>query len=150
MQEAGMEMEPQSSPPAPSRRVRMLFWLILGALSTFFAEVVCGSAPFALVDGGGLLLVLPLYGLHTLVLGTLVLGRPGRVSFGALFLAGVLFGLYEGYITKVLWNPPWDAEAFRLGGVAVLSTLMLALFWHPFMAFIVPLFAGECLLTGSS
>lgn len=136
--------------PAPSTRARVLFCVLLGAFSTLCAEVTIGASPFVFFDVWGLAVVLPLYTLHILVLAPLVLRQPGGASFPALYLAGVLFGLYEAYITKVLWNPPWDIAAFRIGDVAVITTLMIACFWHPFMAFITPLFLAERLLTGST
>ena len=135
---------------APPRRVRWLFWAILGAFSVFFAEVTIGSMMFPFVDPFGLLVTCPLYGLHILVLSTLVLKR-GRASFASLFFAGNLFGLYEAYITKALWNPPWHtALGGRVGGVGVLEAMILVLFWHAIMSFLVPLVAAERFLTSST
>lgn len=132
--------------PIPKRQ-RYLFWLLLAALSTFFAEAVSGSNLFPFLDPLGLLIVVPLYGLHTLVLITYIF-RRGRPSLGALFFAGAIFGLYEAYLTKVLWDPPWGA-LWSVGDVAVVEVGVLALWWHPFMAFIVPLLVGETLFTSS-
>ena len=136
-------MTVDSAHPAPSPRARLVFCLLLGALSTLCAEVTIGASPLVFFDAWGLAVVFPLYTLHILVLAPLVLRRPGGTSFPALYLAGVLFGLYEAYITKVLWNPPWDMAALRIGDVAVTTTLMIACFWHPFMAFITPLLLAE-------
>jgi len=127
---------------------------MLSAFSVFFAEVVSGSYPMAFfnpfnpADIWGWIALMPLYGLHTLVLASVVFSG-GRPKFYALFLAGAIFGLYEAYITKVLWNPGWGAVWF-LGGVAVVELLVIALFWHPFMSFIIPLAAGEATLTDST
>jgi len=60
MQEQGI------STGAASRRRKWFFWIILGALSTFFAEVTAGSTPLPFFSPAGLLLVFPLYFLHTL------------------------------------------------------------------------------------
>ncbi|MGA2821829.1 MAG: hypothetical protein ABSF61_14420 [Anaerolineales bacterium] len=49
-------------------RVNLLFWLILSALSVLFAEVTSFSSRFGFFTPWGLLVVLPLYGLHVLVL----------------------------------------------------------------------------------
>ena len=73
---------------------RLLFWAILGGLSVFFAEVSVGSYPFPFTDPWGLLVVCPLYLLHLLVLGYVVLARR-RPRLSALFFAGALVGLYE-------------------------------------------------------
>jgi hypothetical protein len=138
----------------PSMRTKLFFWFILSALSVFFAEVVSGSYPMAFfnpfnpADIWGWIALMPLYGLHTLVLAGAVFAR-GRPKFHALFLAGAIFGLYEAYITKVLWHPGWGA-VWYIGGVAVVELFVIALFWHPFMSFIIPLTAGETTLTSSS
>jgi hypothetical protein len=132
----------------PSTRTRAFFWVILGSFSVYFAEVVSGSDIFPFFKPLSWVLVFPLYALHTLVLWTAVF-RNGRGWLYALFPAGALFGLYEAYITKVIWSPTWNAAPYRLGGVAVVETLLLVLFWHAFMAFIVPLFLAETALTSS-
>jgi len=138
----------------PSLKTKLFFWFILSALSVFFAEVVSGSSPMAFFDPfnpsyiWGWLVLMPLYGLHTLVLSSVVFSG-GRPKFYALFLAGAIFGLYEAYITKVLWHPGWGA-VWIVGGVAVVEVFVIALFWHPFLSFIIPLAAGEATLTGST
>jgi hypothetical protein len=135
-------------PQAPSRKLRWFFWLILGAFSVFFAEVTVGSSMFPFFDPFSILVTCPLYALHILVLGAIVLRHP-RPLFASLFFAGAVFGLYEAYITKVLWSPPWSENPIRIGGVAVIETMLLVLFYHALMAFIVPLVVAERLLTSS-
>ena len=142
LHEAGTEQ------PEPSRKIRWFFWLILGSLSVFFAEVTVGSDMFPFFEPFAILVTWPLYALHILVLGSIVLRQP-QPRFASLYFAGCIFGLYEAYITKVLWSPPWNAEALRIGGVAVIETMLLVLYYHAVMAFIVPLAAAERLLTGS-
>jgi hypothetical protein len=122
---------------------RFFFWFLLTVLSTFFAEVTVGSAPMVFFKPDGWLLTVPVYGLHILVLTPLVI-RPGRVPlWQSLYLAGTIVGLYEAYMTKILWSPTWNPASFKLAGVAVTETLMLVFFWHPVMAFIVPLIFSE-------
>lgn len=132
----------------PSRKTKLLFWLILGSLSVFFAEVVSGSDMFPYFTLWGWIAEIPLYTLHILVLSSIVFSR-GKPGFYTLFIAGAIFGMYEAYITKVLWNPPWGPPFISLGGIAVVEVLVLVLWWHPFMAFIVPLFVAENILTNS-
>ena len=138
----------------PSLRTKLFFWFILSALSVFFAEVVSGSYPQAFfnpfnpADIWGWAALMPLYGLHTILLAAAVFGG-GKPKFYALFLAGVIFGLYEAYITKVLWNPGWGA-VWTVGGVAVVELVVISFFWHPFMSFIIPLSAGELVFTRST
>lgn len=129
---------------------KLLFWLNLGVISTFFAEVISGSDMFPYFHLWGIVTVVPLYALHSLTLVTLVF-RFGRPTLPALYFAGTLFGLYEAYITKVLWNPPWNGtEAFKLADVAVFEVLVLVFFWHVWMSFILPLLAAETWLTNSN
>ena len=129
-------------------RVKIFFWSILGVFSVFFAEVVSGSDMYPFFNIVSYILVIPLYSLHTLFLWY-VLYHFGRGKLYVLFPAGALFGLYEAYITKVLWNPTWGDAIFKVGGVAVIETMVLVLFWHAFMSFILPLFLAETYLTSS-
>ncbi len=131
-------------------RTKLFAWLILGTLSVFFAEIASGSSAFAFFDAWGLFVVLPLYTLHILFLAFAAV-RPGRrVRLTVLFCAGAVFGLYEAYITKVIWDPTWGDRGLAVGGVFLSQTAMLVLYWHPFMAFLVPLLAGELLLASST
>ncbi len=75
--------------------------------------------------------------------------RFSKPRLYTLFLAGIVFGLYEAYITKVLWVGWGPDTTWFLGGIAVVETTTLLLFWHPFMAFIIPLFVSESILTRS-
>jgi hypothetical protein len=133
----------------PSKKLKFFFWIILGAFSVFFAEVVSGSDMFPFFNMWGLLIIFPLYTLHILVFSHIIFNY-GKPRLYTLFIAGAIFGMYEAYITKVLWNPPWGDPLFSLAGIAVMEVIVLVLFWHPFMAFIIPLFVGESILTNSS
>jgi hypothetical protein len=132
----------------PPLWLKILFWVILGAFSTYFAEVLSGSDPFPFFHPWGILAVCPLYALHALLLTTIVF-RFGRPMLLTLFAAGTLFGMYEAYMTKALWDPSWGDAWLSLGGIAVSELLVLVLFWHPFLSFIVPLFVCETMLTSS-
>ncbi len=136
----------QETHPIPWKH-KALFWLILAAFSTFFAEVFSGADMFPFFHAWGLLVVVPLYGLHILVLAHLVYRTP-RPRFPSLIFAGMLFGLYEAYLTKILWAPTWE-EALLIGGVAPIETLVLVLWWHAWFSFIIPLLIAEKLLTRS-
>jgi hypothetical protein len=124
----------------PPFKILLLFWFILGIVSTSFAEVLAGSMPFPLFNPTGWLITIPLYTLHILVLGTIAIKH--KPSFYRLYLFGILFGLYEAYITKVLWDPPWDPIVI-LNGVAIIETAVLILFWHPIISFIIPLVLAD-------
>ncbi len=132
----------------PTRKQKLFFWLILAVFSVWFAEVVAGSDMFPYFHFWGLFVTMPLYGLHTLFFAYLIF-RHGRPNLYTLFLAGALFGLYEAYITKVLWQPTWGDSMLSIAGVALPELIVLALFWHVWLAFIIPLTAVETLLIRS-
>jgi len=131
-----------------SKKHQWLFWIILAALSTFFAEVFSGSDMFPFFHPWGLLVVVPLYGLHIILLASLVYWAE-KPRFASLVFAGMLFGLYEAYLTKVLWAPPWGAPVI-IAGFAPIETLVLVFWWHAWFSFIIPLLVAEKLLTGST
>lgn len=128
------------------RAHRWLFWLLLAVYSTFFAEVFAGSDMFPFFSVWGVLVVVPLYGLHTLILLTIIY-RYGRPTLSTLVFAGGLFGLYEAYITKMLWRPTWEAWV-TVADVAVVEVVVL-LWWHTWLSFITPLALAEGLGTRS-
>ena len=94
---------------------------------------------------GSVCRITSLYALHLLTLAYIVFNF-GKPLFPSLYLAGAIFGMYEAYLTKVLWNPPWGDALITTGGVGIIETVVLVLFWHPFLAFIVPLIACSYLL----
>lgn len=130
--------------PVPIK-IKFLFWSILGAFSIFFAELFSGSDMFPFLHFWGLFVELPLYTLHLLILAYVVFNF-GKPLFPSLYLAGTIFGMYEAYLTKVLWNPPWGDALITIGGVGIIETIVLVIFWHPFLAFIIPLIACSYLL----
>lgn len=134
---------------APSTRRKLAFWLIAGMLSVVCVEVPAGSTMFPFFTIWGLLVVWPLYLLHSIFLAGVVF-RFGRPRFWLLYSAGMLYGMYEAYITKVVWTS-FRAEGpfFRAGGIALFETIICALFLHPLLAFVVPLYLTEVFLTRS-
>ena len=130
------------------KKHQWLFWIILAAFSTFFAEVFSGSDMFPFFNAWGILVVVPLYGLHIILLASLVY-RADKPRFSSLLYAGMLFGLYEAYLTKVLWAPPWG-DPVIIAGFAPVETIVLVFWWHAWFSFIIPLLVTEKLLTGST
>ena len=140
----------QSLMNPPSNGRRFAFWILIGVLSVVFVEVPAGSTMFPFWTAWGLLVVLPLYLLHSVFLAGLVF-RFGRPGFWPLFAAGMLYGMYEGYITKVLWTSFRPEGPFlTVTGVAFFETILLVFFLHPLLAFVVPLLFTELLCTRSS
>lgn len=130
------------------RKTRYFFWLVLGVLSTVVPEVIAGSDIYPFFKITDYLLVIPLYTLHCLVLWY-VIWSNGKPRLYNLFPAGAIFGLYEAYLTKVIWDPTWAAVPLKVAGIALTETLILVLFWHSFLAFIVPLLVAESLTTSN-
>lgn len=120
---------------------------MLGLTSTAFAEVLFPTTAFDLTTMA--LFAVPIYLLYSVVLAGVVY-RAGRVSYPTLYLAGVLLGLYESYVTKVVWAPLGDRPVVVVGGVHVLETVGLVLFWHPVVAFLLPVTVVEAVATSSS
>lgn len=119
--------------------------LLIGCLSMFFAEVVAGSSLIWIIDPWSLIVTFPLYLAHLLFFLNLAM-RTKRTSIPHLYLWGVLFGLYEAWVTKVLWwgYPGSDGPILGLvGGIAILEFLVLVFFWHPLQAFVFPILIYE-------
>ncbi|MCO6041394.1 hypothetical protein [Thermococcus alcaliphilus] len=127
---------------------KYLFWLILGALSTYFAEVVTASTPFPFFTLPGLLVTYPFYTLNMLVFAYVAFQKR-KVDLYTLFLAGQVFGLFEAYGTKMLWSPGWGAEPKFLG-ISVIPFLLLIFLWHPLMSFALPILIAESYLISSN
>ncbi len=112
-----------------------------------FAEVFSGSSQAWFADGWGLLLTFPLYLSHVLFFLWLAF-KLKRTSLSQLYLFGALFGLYEAWITKVLWAGYMGQAGFMAGsvaGIGISEFPVLVFFWHPIMSFIVPVLAFEAL-----
>jgi hypothetical protein len=133
-----------------TRADRLGFWIVLTAISGLLIENGTSSSPWLFFNPFGLLYVLPLYGLHVVLLARAVLATP-RPSLPMLYVAGALLGLYEAYVTKVLWSPTWGpTDGAVVGGLHVFQTAVLVLFAHPVLAFIAPLVIAEAHLVGRS
>ena len=142
--------QPQEPVKQPSRGRKLAFWILVGMISVVFVEVPAGSTMFPFWTVWGVLVVLPLYLLHSVFLAALVF-RFGRPGFWPLFAAGMLYGMYEAYITKVLWTSFRPEGPFlTVTGVAFFETILLVFFLHPLLAFVVPLFFTELLCTSST
>jgi len=118
-------------------------------ISVMFVEVPAGSTMFPFFTIWGMFVVLPLYLLHSVFFAAVVF-RFGRPNFWTLYAAGTLYGMYEAYITKVLWISFRPEGPFvTLGGIAIFETILLVLFLHPLLAFVLPMLFTEILCTNS-
>jgi len=121
--------------------------LLLGVLSMFFAEVFSGASTLWFLNPWSLLVTMPLYLGHATFLFNIAV-RWRRTSLRHLYFLGMIFGLYEALITKVLWHGYPDSTGPMLGtllGVAWGEFITLVLLWHPVMSFILPVLAYEAL-----
>ena len=122
--------------------LRLVFLIWLAILAFGLPEVFAGTGRLWLIRPDVYVLPLPLYILHFLLLAHIAV-RTRRTSWSALYLFGILFGLYETWITKVVWNGYPGDDGFAMGGFGqwfgVHETLGLVLFYHPVTAFLLPL-----------
>jgi len=128
------------SEEGPKNRTSIMAVILFGFLSMIFAEVFSGASPLWFLTSWGWFVTLPLYWAHALLLINLAL-RYERISLTQLYLWGILFGLYEGWITKVIWaGYMGDVPAFgTFLGFAVGEFFIIALFWHAVFSFIIPI-----------
>jgi hypothetical protein len=134
--------------PSGASRSRVLFArLLIGIIVLIFAEVFSGSSlrP-GLWNPWTIAVTYWLYFAHFFFFTTLAV-RTGRTSLSALYLWGVLFGLYESWITKVIWNGYGGDGTFVMGHIGPygFSEISMVFFYHPLVSFILPL-AVACLL----
>jgi len=131
---------------------RIIPILLIGCLSMLFAEVFAGASQIWILDFWSLLVTFPLYLTHLLLLLNLAM-RTRRASIPQLYLWGAIFALYEAWITKVLWTGYPGSEGPILGfivGIAAVEFIVLVFFWHPIMAFILPILIFERLSISKS
>ncbi len=130
------------------KSLKYLLLLLLSLTSVFFAEVIAGSYKYPLYEIWGIFVVIPLYGLHTIVLLYVIKKTLGnrKVMFASLYFAGTIFGLYEAYLTKVLWVG-LSPDSLIVFHIAIIDFLVLVFFWHPLMSFIIPSLVFEGFMT---
>jgi hypothetical protein len=109
------------------------------------AEVFSGASVLWFLSFWGWLVTFPLYLVHLVFLFSLAV-LFHRVSLTSLYSWGVIFGLYESWITKVTHagyigtaGPGWGTFL----GFAFPEFFIIVLFWHPVMSFILPLVLFE-------
>ena len=122
------------------RRAVFLLWLTM--LTYGVPEVIAGTGAMWIITPGAYIFAAPLYILHFLVL-VQIARITRRTSWPALYLFGVLFGLYETWITKVAWAGYPDESGFAFGSFGPYfgahETVGLILFYHAVISFLLPL-----------
>lgn len=136
---------------ARALRSKVLFARVLiGLIVLICAEVFSGaSLRLGLWHPWTVLVTYWLYFAHFFFLATLAI-RTGRTSLSSLYLWGVLFGLYESWITKVIWHGYNGDGKFVMGSIGPygFSEISMVFLFHPVVSFILPL-AVTCLLCPS-
>ena len=121
--------------------------LLIGLIILICAEVFSGaSLQVGLWHPWTWLVTYWLYFAHFFFFTTLAI-RTGRTSLWALYLWGVLFGLYESWITKVIWYGYGGDGSFAIGSIGPYgySEISMVFLFHPIMSFIFPL-AVSCVI----
>jgi len=121
--------------------------LLIGLVVLICAEVFSGASIQAgLWHPWTWLVTYWLYFAHFFFFTTLAV-RTGRTSFWSLYLWGVLFGLYESWITKVIWYGYSGDGKFVMGSIGPygFSEISMVFLFHPVASFILPL-AVVCVL----
>ena len=131
----------------PSRTAVLFGRLAIGFVVLICAELFSGATlkmgfwhPWTLV------VTYWLYFAHFFLFTTLAV-RTGRTSLASLYLWGVLFGMYESWITKVIWHGYGGDGHFAMGSIGPFgfSEISMVFFFHPVISFLLPL-AVTCLL----
>ncbi|MBN2176670.1 MAG: hypothetical protein JW722_03330 [Demequinaceae bacterium] len=117
--------------------------ILITAFSIAFAEVTIANEPFGLIGPWVMPLMAIIYGGHALLLASWVYRTNRRFTMAALWSAGVIFGLYEFFLTGVLWGVGNEEALIGPGGISWWGVLVLACFWHSILAFILPLLIVE-------
>jgi hypothetical protein len=122
---------------SPTAAVR----IYAGILSFICAEALTGASLYWVINPFSYLVSFPVYLTHILFFYSLA-HHCGRRSLKDIYLFGILFALYESWITKVLWAGYPSEDGFILGpflGHGIHETIVLILYFHPVVAFIFPL-----------
>jgi len=125
--------------------------ILFSVLTMIFAEVFFGSSPLWFLGVGGWFVTLPLYGAHALLFLNLAM-RYERTSLTQLYLWGVIFGLFDGWITKVIWAG-YVGSAPQFGtflGFAIGEFILRVLFWHPLFSFTIPILVFQIIIQGTN
>ncbi|MHA1281542.1 MAG: hypothetical protein ACTSQP_03480 [Promethearchaeota archaeon] len=126
--------------------------LLIGLLSMFYAEVFSGASPLWIINPWSLIVTFWLYLAHCIFFLNLAL-RTGKTSIPQLYLWGVLFGLYESWITQVVWagyGTEGPTFGLSIGGIALIEFCSMVFFWHPILSFIMPILTFEAFIVSKN
>jgi hypothetical protein len=140
--ESGFSRDAAEHIPLQNSQPTVLFArLLIGLIVLICAEVFSGASLRAgLWSPWTLLVTYWLYFAHFFLFTTLA-ARTGRTSLSSLYLWGVLFGLYESWITKVIWHGYSGDGKLAMGHIGPygFSEISMVFLFHPVVSFILPL-----------
>ncbi len=134
-----------SDPVSRTKREQWLCFLLVGCLSMLYAELFSGASQLWFANVWALLVTFPLYMVHVLFFFNLAL-YTRKTSPVHLYLWGILFGMYESWITQVLWIGYQNTGGPMIQavlGIGLGEFVPLVFFWHPVLSFILPLFVFQ-------
>ncbi len=73
-----------------------------------------------------------------------------KTEFHQLYFWGCILGMYESFITKIVWFGYLGSDGPvlpKIIGIAPFEFVTAVLFWQPLMAFLLPLFISSILIT---
>jgi len=126
--------------------IKFLSLLLVGMISTTFAEMWLG---FVFIMPNTVMLFLfmiPFYGLHVIFYYNLALYFR-RTSFVALYWWGTLFGLVEAWVTTMVYYGYVNVIGHHgeYFGIAIYEYFANVFFWHPMNSFILTLMTIQIL-----
>lgn len=126
--------------------IKFLSLLLVGMISTTFAEMWLGFVFIMPNTALLLLLMIPFYGLHVIFYYNLSLYFR-RTSFVSLYWWGTLFGLYEAWVTTMVYYGYVNVigHSGEYFGIAIYEYFANVFFWHPMNSFILTLMAIQIL-----
>ncbi len=125
---------------------KILAFILIGMISTTFAELWLGYV-FIIGDPTiSLLEMIIFYGLHVVFYYNLAI-RFRKSSLTALYWWGTLFGLYEAWTTTMAYYGYYNVIGHHgeILGIAVYEYFADVLYWHPINSFILTLMAIQIL-----
>ena len=125
---------------------RIWAFLLLGAITMFYAEVLPGSSLLWFLKLPSILITFPFYIIHAVFFLNLAL-KFNRKSLLSLYYLGIIYGLYETWFTTViLYGYLNKTPVFgSFIGVSIWEFMVLVFFWHPVMSFILSIATFEIL-----